>query len=71
MKVADMAWILCCCGCGVGSSYSSDSTPSLGTSVCGEFGPKKEKKKKKAKVSTLHGEIRGMLTNWNSCLAAE
>ena len=28
-------------------SYSSDSTPSLGTSICLGFGPKKQKKKKK------------------------
>ena len=30
------------------SSYSSDSTPSLGTSICHECGPKKTKKKKKS-----------------------
>ena len=28
-------------------SYSSDLTPSLGTSICRECGPKKTKKKKK------------------------
>ena len=32
-------------GCGVGLSYSSDSTPSLGTSTCHTCGPKKEKEK--------------------------
>ena len=30
-------------------SCSSDSTPSLGTSICPGCGPKKEKKKKKRK----------------------
>ena len=34
VQVADAAWIPCCCGCGVGGSSSSDSTPSLGTSIC-------------------------------------
>jgi len=32
------------------SSYSSDSTPSLGTSICQEGGPKKTKKKIKKKL---------------------
>ena len=40
--VADMAWIPNCCGCGVGGSYSSDLTPSLGTSICHGCGPKKQ-----------------------------
>ena len=39
---SDMARIPCCCGCGVASSYSSDSTPSLGTSICHRCGPKKK-----------------------------
>ena len=43
------AWILCCCGCGIGSSYSSDLTPSLGTAICCRCGPKKKKKKKQTK----------------------
>ena len=29
------------------SGYSSNSTPSLGTSICHSWGPKKKKKKKK------------------------
>ena len=33
------------------SSYSTNSTPSLGTSICLGFGPKKTKKKKKSYVS--------------------
>ena len=32
----------------VASGYSSDSTPSLGTSICYRCGPKKKKKKKKS-----------------------
>ena len=34
---------------GLASSYSSDWTPSLETSVCCGYGPKKTKKKKKKK----------------------
>ena len=37
-----MAQIPSCCGCG----YSSDLTPSLGTSMCRRCGPKKRPKKK-------------------------
>ena len=37
------------CGCGCGGSYSSDSTPSLGTFVCLEYGPKKTKGKNETK----------------------
>ena len=43
--VADMAWILCCCGCGAGWQHGSNSTPSLGTSICHECGSRKRKKK--------------------------
>ena len=32
--------------CGVGLSYSSDSTPSLGTCICCKCGPEKETKRK-------------------------
>ena len=45
-QVADAAQIQHCCGHGVGLSYISDSTPSLGTSMCHRCSPKKEKKKK-------------------------
>ena len=45
MQVADAAQIPSCCGCGVGWWLGSDSTPSLGTSICLECGPKKKKKK--------------------------
>ena len=37
----------------VAGSYSSDSTSSLGTSICCKFGPKKQKKKKK-KVAMIY-----------------
>ena len=37
----------------VASSSSSDSTPSLGTSICYIFGPKKKKKKKKENVNEI------------------
>ena len=47
VQVTDKARILNCCGCGIGwGSYSSDWTPSLGTSICLGCGPKKTKKKK-------------------------
>ena len=42
-----MARIPSCCGCGVGWRYSSDLTPTLGTSICCRCGPKNTKKKKK------------------------
>ena len=42
----DAAWILHCCGCGIGQRCSSYSTPSLGTSICHGCGPKKKKKDK-------------------------
>ena len=35
------------------SSYSSDSTPSLGTSICHRYGPKKQKEKNK-KTFQIH-----------------
>ena len=44
--VRDEARISSCYGSGVGSSYSSESTPSLGTSICRGCSPKKTKKKK-------------------------
>ena len=40
-----MSWILPCCGCGV--DYSSDATPSLGTSTCCRCGPKKTETKER------------------------
>ena len=40
VQVTDSAQIPHCCGCGIqAGSYSSDSTPSLGTSMCCGFGP--------------------------------
>ena len=33
------------------SSYSSDSTPSLGTSICHKCGPKKKKERKTRKIN--------------------
>ena len=43
VSVADLAWILHCCGCGIGSSYSSNETPRLGTTTCHKCGPKQQK----------------------------
>ena len=37
------------------SSYSLDSTPSLGTSICHKCGPKKTKEKKKKKKNVSEG----------------
>ena len=48
-----MAQIPCCCG--VGWQYSSDSTPSLGTSICCGCSPKKTKRKKKKSVHLWMG----------------
>ena len=36
------------------SGYSSDSTPSLGTSICRRCGPKKREEKKRARLSQGH-----------------
>ena len=57
--VTDAARILCCYGCGVGSSNISDETPSLGTSMCRGCGPKRTKdlKKKKKKKANLKQHI--------------
>ena len=39
------------------SSYSSDSTPSLGTSICHGFGPKEQKKMYKLDQVSLLGRL--------------
>ena len=39
------------------SSCSSDSTPSLGTSMCHRCGPEKTKKKKKSGGPRLRGDL--------------
>ena len=39
--------IQCCCGCGVGGSYISHSTPSLGSSICHRGNPKQTNKQTK------------------------
>ena len=41
-QVSDAAWIWCGCGCVCVSSYSSDLTPSLGTSICQRCGLKRK-----------------------------
>ena len=38
-----MAQIWCCCGCAIGHSCSSNSTPGPGTSICSRFGRKTKK----------------------------
>ena len=44
VQVEDVAWILCRCDCGIGFSFSSDLTPSPGTSICHRCGHKKIRK---------------------------
>ena len=39
VKVTDVARIWCCCDCGIAGSYSSDSVPSLGASICRRCSP--------------------------------
>ena len=52
--------ILRCCGCGVAGGYSSDSTPSLETSIGRGSGPrKKDKKKKEGKEGEKKKKERG------------
>ena len=43
------------------SSYSSNLTPSLGTSLCCEWSPKKQKKKKKKKIQTNENNYLGLI----------
>ena len=53
-----MTWIWRCCGCGIGHSYGSNLTPSLGTSIYHECSPEKtKKKKKKILLSNSWGQI--------------
>ena len=47
VKITDTARIPCCHGCGVGWQLSSDSTPGMGTSICGGSVLKEEKKNNK------------------------
>ena len=42
-----MARILRCCGCGAGRQLQLIRPPSLGTSICRGYSPKKQKKRKK------------------------
>ena len=42
----------------VAGSYSSNSTPSLETSICCRFGPKKQKTNKQTKSQGDVGEVR-------------
>ena len=44
-QVANAAWIWHCCGCGEDQQLHSDSTPSLGTSICHKYGHKKKNEK--------------------------
>ena len=60
VQVADAAWIQRCCG--VGGSCSSESTPSLGTSLCCGCGPKKDKNK----ISTLYHSLSLVLLYFSS-----
>ena len=59
MWVADAAQILHCCG------YSSDSIPSLGTSICHGSGLRngkktKKKKKKLRRQEYVEGQLKGV-----------
>jgi len=44
--VSDRAQIQCCHGCGIGLRCCSDSTPSLGASICHRCSHQKKKNKK-------------------------
>ena len=46
VQVQDSAWIPRCYGCGVGQQRWLQFTPNLETSICHEYGPKQQKKKK-------------------------
>ena len=51
--VSDAVQILCCCGCGIGLSGSSVSTPGLGNFICYRFGCKKKIKRKTTKTTSI------------------
>ena len=66
-----MAQIPCCCSCGAAGTYSSDSTPSLGTSICRGMALKRQKnkilekcnvKKKKGSKSLMRHFLKKQLT---------
>ena len=42
VQVTDVAWIPSCCGCSIGRSCSSNSTPGPGPSTCRRHSPKKK-----------------------------
>ena len=50
VEVADLAWILRCCGCGVGQQLQLQLDPSLRTSICLWCSPKETKTNKKTKT---------------------
>ena len=56
VQVADVAHSLCCCGCGIGGTCSSDSTSSLKISLCLRSSYKKKRKKGERKVFVVLGE---------------
>ena len=55
LQVMDAAWIQCCSGCGMSLSYSSNLTPSQGTSVCHRCSHKKREKKKMQSATSILG----------------
>ena len=62
-----MAQIWHCCGCGMDSSYSSTSTPSLGTSISCKCGLKKKSKRNKEKIFSDAYYIIAKSKNQNVC----
>ena len=67
-QVADVAQIWRCYGCGVGWQLCSDTTPSLGTSICHRYGPLKQNKNKQnnlllRKTTSANSEKRDRATD--------
>ena len=50
-------------------NYSSNSTPSLGTSTCHGYSPKKKQKRKKEKENLIFAYTYTCLLNISTCIA--
>ena len=67
VQVTDETQIWCCGSCGEASNYSSDSTPSLETSICQVCGHKKKKKILLYQIKVLYHYL--IILIWNpGCL---
>ena len=59
-------WLGSCIAVAVVGDCSSDSTPSLGTSICPRCGPKKGKKRKKKETNVFKRMTSLEFPSWHS-----